>query len=143
MEDYKASAKQKYEQFKIKEHDEQIVLISNILEIEDLINNIHIDKSDDNVIINLLNIKIIIEKIYDCLDDILKNKLINNMYLLMNILDEININRIKDVSMIDNVKEISYILTDIFKLVNIEIDIVSMDTSGDEELAKKLETLGV
>jgi hypothetical protein len=61
------------------------------------------------------------------------------MYSLVYIINDINEKRIKDINMIDNIKQISILLKDIFMLVDIDISIISMDTTGDEEFARTLE----
>jgi hypothetical protein len=155
--DYREVAKERYEKFKQEKellqlekerierieieriNEQELLIVSNIIEIDENINNIEIDKTDDNVIYNLLKIKIIIENIIGYVDEDSKNDLTDKMYSLVYIINDINEKRIKDINMIDNIKQISILLKDIFMLVDIDISIISMDTTGDEEFARTLE----
>jgi hypothetical protein len=148
--DYKDIARKKHQEFLMKKEEElrierekeeeiirqETMAINICLEINDNIDSIQINNNHDNILISLINIESIIHKNIAFIKE--KGKLVtiqDSILELVNILNKLNENGNKDVTMIQN---ISNIMTQIFNLLEIHIDIESMDTSQDEQLAKEL-----
>lgn len=124
-----------------KQTSEMSIISSYLILIDESMNEIVLDKSDDNVLYNLVQIKLFIENIksYDMYDEDQKKVMEDKIMLLYQIIDEINVKRVASVDLIDNIKNISIVLKEIFDLVEIPISIIQMDTSNDEDYAKKIE----
>jgi hypothetical protein len=143
MTDYREIARQKYQEHLNKEREKEYELVKketitlNIcLEIEDNIDAIQINNESENILISLINIESIIHNNIDFIKE--NNKLIivqDNILKLIDILNKLNQNGNRDITMIKN---ITNTMTQIFKLVDISIDIESMDTSQDAKIALEM-----
>ena len=148
--DYREIARKKHQEFLMKKEEElriqrekeeeiirqETMAVNICLEINDNIDSIQINNNPDNILISLINIESIIHKNITFIKEKSKLVIIQDSILeLVNILNKLNENGNKDVTMIQN---ISNIMNQIFNLLEIHIDIESMDTSQDEQFAKEL-----
>lgn len=160
MDDYRQKAHQRYlekmqikieedniqkEELRKKQEEEdrkQIYIQEQILIINEAISTYQTDKTDDNIMMILTIIK-------GCIDNLEKIKTtqeMNNIRDLViafsNEVDAHNTVRPKGVDTIANVKILKESFEQIFNLLDLEVEIQTLDTTKDEEIAKQLaETL--
>ncbi len=150
MSDYREIARKKHQEFLMKKEEElriqkekedeiirrDTMALNICMEIADNIDSIQLNSNQDNILLSLINIESIIHNNINFIKE--QNKLItiqDNVLDLVNILNKLNENGNKDLTLIHN---ISNIMNQIFSLLEIHIDIESMDTSQDEKMAKEM-----
>jgi hypothetical protein len=167
LNDYRQNARKKYEEYKIQkdreEREEQERLdrikkeeelkkqeiirkqneaISITLEIDDIIDSIQFTNDYDFLITSLISIESLIKSNKQLLIDENKIKEIQNSIInLINILNMINENKknMNENTNLENINNIHTIMKGIFELIDMnDINIEVMDTTEDEEYAKKL-----
>lgn len=169
MEEYRKRAQQKYlEQKKIKieedetikkQEQEKIEKIEKIkqeqikkqfyiqeqkLIINDAIDSYKLDKNDDNIMMILTIINGCIENIQLTWSEEDKKSITNDVIKFSNEVDANNDKRPKGLHTIANVKILKDSFEQIFKLLNLNVEIQTLDTDNDEEIARKLqETLSI
>jgi hypothetical protein len=165
MDDYRQRAHQKYleqKKIKIQEDDttikeqlikeqeeklqkekdaikKQVYVQGQVLIIDETISSYKIDKTDDNIMMILTIVHGCIENIQSLWspDDI--KTIINLVIGFSNDVDTNNENRPKGLDTIANVKILKEAFENLFKILNLEVEIQTLDTDKDEEIAKKLQ----
>jgi len=168
MDDYRKKAQQKYlEQKKIKIMEEELIkkeeerikkeeeekikkikeeqlkkefyIQSQILIIDEAIESYKRDKTDDNIMMILTIINGCLENIYSLwTQEDIKN-ITNLIIAFSNNVDANNNERPKGLNTIENVKILKEGFEKIFKLINLNVKIQTLDTEQDEEIARKLQ----
>lgn len=157
MEDYRTLAKLRYEKHKQeqdnileaekqKELDQErkirndnLIIDTIIFEITELTNNLLLDFSPDNILISCTEIlSIMTDNIILFTNYARINELQN---LVINLINTINSNLEQKTSKQDGefVKQVSEIIYQMTKIIELDIDIELMDTTGDAEFAKEIE----
>lgn len=168
MDDYRQKAHQKYleqkkikfqedkqlkkEQVdKIKEQEEQlrkeqeeklkkdIYIQEQTLIIDESIKSYEIEKTDDNIMMILTIINGCIENITNIWTPYDIQNITNLVIGFSNLVDTNNINRPKGLDTIANVKILKESFEQIFKILKLDVDIQTLDTDKDEEIARKLQ----
>lgn len=168
MDDYRKKAQQKYlDQRKIKiEEDEQIkekeeklakekqdkinkireeqtkkqvYIQSQMLIVDEAIDSFKTDKNDDNIMLILTIIKASIENIQTMIGNDEKKILLDQVLKFTTEVDKNNAIRPKGVNTIANVQILKNGFKHIYDLLNLNIDIQTLDTENDEKIAKELE----
>jgi hypothetical protein len=162
--DYRSIAQQKYLKFlddKLRQEKEELekieierkekevfelaqldIIQTSMFEIKSILLTYDFDTSDDNVILILITLMSNIEQIFSTkLSEEIKKPYIEEISSLVidfvNSVNKISETRVKHPDMIPNVVTINQIFSQIFELLNLDVDIVIMDTDGDEQIAKE------
>lgn len=167
MEDYKLLAHQKYlykkkateeeqeKQRKIKEEKEikeleeirrqqeeedkkEAYIQSQILIINESIYSYDKDDTDDNLLLILINIYSSLENIIDIISVSDKENIIMSVVNFTNKVDTLNKQRPKSINTIKNVNTLSDGFKRIYNLLNLDVDIITLDTENDAEIARNL-----
>ncbi len=168
MDDYRKKAHQKYleqkkikimeeeqtskeEERKKKEEEEKIKKLkeeqlkkefyvqSQILIIDEAIESYKSDNTDDNIMLILTIINACLENISSMWKQEDIKNITNLVVAFSNNVDANNNGRPKGLNTIANVKILKEGFEKIFKLLNLNVEIQTLDTDKDEEIAKKLE----
>jgi hypothetical protein len=161
MDDYRKLAQEKYlQQKKIKieaddicakqaeeklnklkeEHTKcQVYIQSQMLIIDESIESFSVDKTDDNIMLILTIIKACIENIQDKISEDDKKILINQVLKFTSVVDNNNYTRPKGINTIANVNILKNGFEQIYSLLNLDVDIQTLDTDNDEKIARDLQ----
>jgi hypothetical protein len=133
--------KKKDEEIKRKveeENKKQEYITSQISIIDSSILTFETDKTDDNIMLILICIISCLENIIHIIDDIQKQNIIEKIMNFTIRIDETNLNRKKSINTISNVKMLGETFKKIYELLNMDVEIVTLDTEDDEYIAKNL-----
>ena len=135
-------AKEKQEKInKIKEEQtkKQVYIQSQMLIVDESIDSFKTDKTDDNIVMILTIIKASIENIQTMMGNDEKKVLLDQVLKFTTEVDKHNAKRPKGVNTIANVQILKNGFKQIYDLLNLNIDIQTLDTENDEKIAKELE----
>lgn len=135
-------AKEKQEKInKIREEQtkKQVYIQSQMLIVDESIDSFKTDKTDDNIVMILTIIKASIENIQTMMGNDEKKVLLDQVLKFTTEVDKHNANRPKGVNTIANVQILKNGFKQIYDLLNLNIDIQTLDTENDEKIAKELE----
>lgn len=167
MEDYKLLAHQKYlhkkkiieeeqeKERKLKEEEElrkseeirrqqeaeekkEAYIQSQILIINESIDFYDKDDTDDNLLLIIINIYSSLENIINIVSNKDKQNIIISIINLTNKVDTLNKQRPKSIDTIKNVNILSDGFKRIYNLLNLDVDIITLDTEKDAEIARNL-----
>jgi len=111
---------------------------SQICIIDESILTFNVDKTDDNIMLIITNIFSSIENIIKIVSDVQKQTIISKIIEFTTRVDEMNASRPKNINTILNVKTLSKGFMKIYELLGMDVEIVTLDTENDEDIARNL-----
>jgi hypothetical protein len=132
-------AQEKIDKLKEEQTKKQVYIQSQMLIVDEYINSFKTDKTDDNIMLILTCIKGAIENIQAMISDDEKKVLLEQVLGFTAQVDQNNIARPKGVNTIANVQILKNGFEQIYELLNLNVDIQTLDTENDEKIAKELE----
>ena len=117
----------------------QVFIQAQMLIVDESIDSFKTDKTDDNIMLILTNIKASIENIQKIIGNDEQKILLNQVLKFTTEVDKNNANRPKGINTIANVKILKDGFQKIYDLLNLNVDIQTLDTENDEKIARELE----
>ena len=133
--------RKKEEEIKRKLEEEllkQKYIDSQIRIIEESILSFENDKDDDNIMLIITNIIASIENIINIIEIKQKEMIIQKIIDFTNQIDKLNISRPKNINTISNVKILADGFKKIYQLLELDVEIITLDTDEDEYIARNL-----
>jgi hypothetical protein len=117
----------------------QVYIQSQMLIIDETIDSFKTDKTDDNIMLILTIIKASIENIQKTIGNDEKKVLLDQVIKFTNEVDKSNTKRPKGINTIANVQILKDGFKQIYDLLDLNVDIQTLDTENDEKIAAELE----
>ena len=127
------------EKIRVEQTKKQVYIQSQMLIIDESIDSFKTDKTDDNIMLILTIISASIENILKMIGNDEKKILLEQILKFTTEVDKNNTIRPKGVNTIANVKILKDGFTQIYDMLNLNIDIQTLDTENDEKIANELE----
>lgn len=121
-----------------KELRNKMIVLQEISIIQDIISSFDLDKSDDNINMILTVINGCIENIKEIWTSEDLNTIRDCVIAFSNAIDSSEIKRPKGINTIANVKILEDGFKKIFDSLNLDVEIKTLDTDGDQDYAKKI-----
>jgi hypothetical protein len=135
----KEKAKQEaIEKARQEEAKKEYYVQGQLLIIDDSIKSFSTDKTDDNILFILTCIKASIENIQTHMTDAYKKIIIEQLVKFTNEVDKINDARPKGIQTIQNVKMLKDCFQVVYDLVDMKVEIQTMNTEKDKQIAEDL-----
>lgn len=130
---------EKLDKLRVDQTKKQVYIQSQMLIVDESIDSFKTDKTDDNILMILTIIKASIENIQKMIGNDEKKILLDQVLKLTTEVDKNNTARPKGVNTIANVKILKDGFKQIYDLLNLNVDIQTLDTENDEKIARELE----
>ena len=127
------------EKIRVEQTKKQVYMQSQLLIIDESIESFKSDKTDDNIMLILTIINGSIENIQKIIGNDEKKILLEQILKFTAEVDKNNTKRPKGVNTIANVKILKEGFTQIYDMLNLNINIQTLDTDNDEKIANELE----
>jgi len=135
----KQEKQEKLNKIREEQTKKQVYIQSQMLIVDESIDSFKTDKTDDNIMMILTIIKASIENIQKIIGNDEKKILLDQVLKFTTEVDKNNAKRPKGVNTIANVQILKDGFKQIYDLLNLNVDIQTLDTENDEKIARELE----
>ena len=130
---------EKLDKIREEQTKKQVYIHSQLLIIDESIDSFKTDKTDDNIMLILTNIKASFENIQKMISEDEKKIILDQVLKFTAEVDKNNAKRPKGVNTIANVKILKDSFKQIYDMLNLQVDIQTLDIDDDEKIARELE----